>query len=265
METESLANFWATVYPWDAVLRFCTADRVEEKLANTEFMFDIGNSKMVRNNLRTGKRLQFATAEEMREFTIATHHPVIATIHRGSTYFDLQNVKWEKNNTSLRLWYPLVIDVDATDYSEVRTCPCGKEKRVCKHCWDAHVVPAVDGIIGVCKTLGFARVQAVFSGRRGMHVYVLDEKACLLLPPQRRMIVERIKRRGIKLDERVSYEVGHTLKMPCTPHPATWNVCCPLSPEEYHTFNPETMGTPYSKVTPEQMQYWGRMLLENLE
>jgi DNA primase catalytic subunit len=265
MDQRALRIFWETLCPWDAILAFCLAGQQAEKLRNTEFMFDLANGIAVRNDLKTKKRLRFQTAEEMRRYVIDPRHSPVKSIHRGLTYYELWNWKEEKKNKHLQHWQPLVLDVDATDYEDIRTCVCGKEKRVCKVCWDQYVVTTVDVIISVCKRLGFKRIQTVFSGRRGMHVYVLDEKACSLLPEQREMVAKRIKNKGVRLDEEVTYASWHLLKLPCTPHGATGNVCCPLSPEEYRTFDPTTMATHYSKVTTEQMQYWVRMLLANLE
>lgn len=77
------------------------------------------------------------------------------------------------------------------DYDDVRTCCEGK--RTCKRCWKFMLV-AKDVI---SKTLledfGFCKLMYVFSGGRGMHIWVCDEEARKMTDSLRKTIVDYIE------------------------------------------------------------------------
>uniref|UniRef100_A0A0K0E3H9 DNA primase n=1 Tax=Strongyloides stercoralis TaxID=6248 RepID=A0A0K0E3H9_STRER len=68
-----------------------------------------------------------------------------------------------------------VIDIDLTDYDDVRTC-CS-EASVCNSCWRFAII-AVRVLENVLKNhFGFKNFIFLFSGRRGIHCWVADEIA----------------------------------------------------------------------------------------
>lgn len=85
----------------------------------------------------------------------------------------------------------LVFDIDLTDYDDVRTC-C-KGTNVCDLCWN-YVRAAMKMMHFVLSTqFGFKKIHWFFSGRRGVHCWVLDEEAKSYSTELRVSILEFIK------------------------------------------------------------------------
>lgn len=78
----------------------------------------------------------------------------------------------------------LVFDVDLNDYRDVRFC-CGSTATCCTACWPlAHAAAVLlDALLRA--DLQCTKVAWFFSGRRGLHCWVCDEK-CALLTDERR-------------------------------------------------------------------------------
>jgi DNA primase small subunit len=103
-------------------------------------------------------------------------------------FFEQEPVKGRPNKPTAK---ELVIDIDINDYDQVRTCCQGK--KCCAKCWQFMAVAITILIDSFKLDFGFSNFLVVFSGRRGVHLWVCDEKALGLQVGQRRAVISYLK------------------------------------------------------------------------
>jgi len=174
----------------------------------------------------------------------------------------------------------LVFDIDISDYArrpdgESQDC-CSDRGTICQRCW-LFAVCAVEVLqIVLRQQIGLQNLLWVFSGRRGVHCWCLDDKVARASTETRSTIVDYIKSPMAKtpsallpcierfadyhgrrprgpdeayeamwprIDEPVTRTKNHLLKSPLCVHPATGRVCVPFDPANVHNFRLQDVPT----------------------
>lgn len=191
----------------------------------------------------------FSTAEEFYD-RICQVNPFRIDI--GATYEErpsklLRNVFAGKE---------LIFDVDLTDYDR----ECCKAKTICPKCYEI-IKCTVDIMNYILKVeFGFEHCGFIFSGRRGVHCWVLGEDSLKtsvrgdivkyfekviadkdLTPEYDKIISKYTQSDKIKwfprIDKQVTVNANHLIKMPFSIHPDTMNVSVPLDPNNIKEYN----------------------------
>eukprot|EP00727_Mastigamoeba_balamuthi_P007674 m51a1_g3527 hypothetical protein (395) ;mRNA; f:934289-936057 len=149
----------------------------------------------------------FGSAEEMRKEVVAK---CPLRIEIGPVYSHSPKIR-DSVPTFHATERDLCFDIDMDAYDDVRTC-CKKEA-ICERCWPlvAAAVKVISHALRHC--FGFKNLLWVFSGRRGIHCWVSDDRARKLANEAREAIVNflTISKGGSEASQRVA------LRMPLYP------------------------------------------------
>jgi DNA primase catalytic subunit len=185
---------------------------------------------------------------------IKRHKPT--TIHVGAVYQDGPGGrKFENDNGLVSAPLRADLDIDEIDRAARVKCPCGLSKACCDVCWVEWMQPRIGAVLGfLCRH--WKQVYAIFSGRRGMHFWVLDNVARDLTKLQRKLIYQHILQHlGVKLDEPVTTEPWHLCKIPFFPHGETGLIAVPVDVKKWRDFRPSTVPTLHTATAEKMREY----------
>ena len=156
---ELLAEYYEKKFPLDYFMSFIGLSN----FSNREFGFVVGKDVFVRN-------ISFQNTDQLREYMInnSVKHAYVGAIYDTSPSREnpIQKIKWKGRE--------FIFDIDIDEYDLVRTCGC-KGDQYCKDCWSL----VQDAAIFIDETMkqdfGFKEVIWIFSGRRGVHGWVMDK------------------------------------------------------------------------------------------
>ena len=184
---------------------------------------------------------------------------------------------------------PLVFDwdIDTEKRTKWNGCQCPK-KVVCAKCWEAWAEPARVALLRMLRYwMGFKHVVCVFSGRRGFHLWVLDQGSRDYTLEQRTSILHKIgnpvkgaeahqdiislmkpyyekyhqhRSYGVEelmyaLDAAPTIQYNHFIGVPLVPHPVTGMMRVPI---DVVNFNPERDGVKCIDVSHERMRNYAK-------
>jgi len=177
---EVMLAFYRRLYPFKSIFKWLNHEHSPSRLfTHREIAFTLQNDVYLRYN-------SFTTADEMKNQT-CTLNPTRFEI--GPVYTarprDRKTVRPGAFTPAQR---ELVFDVDMTDYDSIRTCCSGAD--ICKRCWGfiGAAVRVLD--TAVRQRFGYKHLLWVYSGRRGIHLWVSDREAMGLTDDQRRSLVD---------------------------------------------------------------------------
>lgn len=187
LNESTLREFYEHVYPVDLITRWLSYSVSAEDssgaadsgyLARREFCFTLIGDVFTR--FRSYSSAAELKAELIRTFPekidVGAVYNIRPSQKQGVTINNIYTVERE-----------LVFDIDMSDYDAVRSCCTGKS--ICRHCW-----PWMSCAAKVLQTVlhddfGFRHILPVFSGRRGIHLWVCDKAARVLTDDERAAIV----------------------------------------------------------------------------
>ncbi|KAJ3355969.1 primase, DNA, polypeptide 1 (49kDa) [Entophlyctis luteolus] len=176
-----LELFYARLFPFREFYRWLCYGQIQKNYFQLrELSFTLSNDAYLRFQ-------SFKDGEDLKR-RILELKPVKIDI--GAVY----NVK-PSDKKHVAVFNPLerelVFDIDMTDYDPVRSCCTGAD--ICLKCWDFMTLSIKILDRALQDDFGFKHRLWVYSGRRGVHCWVCDDRARKLSPDARRAIVNYLE------------------------------------------------------------------------
>ncbi|KAH9485246.1 DNA primase small subunit [Psilocybe cubensis] len=176
---EVMLAFYRRLYPFKSLFTWLNHDHVPSKLfTQREIAFSLPGDVYIRYN-------SFNTADELKK-QVCQLNPTRFEI--GPIYSARpRDRKTLRAGTLTPILRELVFDIDMTDYDPVRTCCSGAD--ICKRCWVfiSAAVRVMDSALR--EEFGYEKLLWVYSGRRGIHLWISDKEAMGLTDQQRKAVV----------------------------------------------------------------------------
>lgn len=158
-------------------------------IGSTEFEKREFGFQVVRDNkIKFIRNISFSSTNKLMNY-IRTNTPVAiyvgAIYSEGPNYFEqktIQQLDWIKRE--------FIIDIDLTEYDSVRPCSCKGKNMLCDMCWELIIVSIQWIHLTLVDDFGIKDIKWVFSGRRGVHAWILDRSMSYLDEGQRSAIID---------------------------------------------------------------------------
>ncbi|EJF59302.1 prim-pol domain-containing protein [Dichomitus squalens LYAD-421 SS1] len=192
--------FYRRLYPFKSLFTWLNHEHAPTKLfTHREFAFTLQGDVYLRYN-------SFATSDDLKK-QVCAYNPTRFEI--GPVYSarprDKKTVRPAAFSPQLR---ELVFDIDMSDYDPVRTCCAAAD--ICRRCWQfiAAAVRVLDRALR--DQFGYTHLLWVYSGRRGIHLWISDRQALELTDEQRRALIGwlTVIQGGKEMHKKVNVRVG---------------------------------------------------------
>ena len=185
----ALARYHATHFPARLVYAFA----LRRELGHREWAFHVAEAGHDSNRGAeplVWRNQSFDSASELEEFLRSDRRHVVR-VELGALYSVAPRYERLYKVGAFALARELVFDIDASSYDEGAVGfkrKCCRASDVCARCWPllACAASVIDHVLRA--QLGFARVLWLYSGGRGVHAWVCDERAATLADGARRIV-----------------------------------------------------------------------------
>lgn len=206
-------RYYEQVFPAELVTELAArqpldCERARRALASREFAFEHCRTteKLEEGQKRTFfvRHKSFFVPQSLRAYLSQRGSAPPRRVELGAAFNMRSNANKEKGFEAEAR--ELVFDVDLNDYDRVRFCCQGKT--VCTKCWILLAAAADILETHLRDNFGFEHILWVFSGRRGLHCWVLDDAAFALTDSVRAYIVDFIQNAPTRLESSATPEAA---------------------------------------------------------
>jgi len=178
---ELLALYYDRLFPFEEMFEWLSArsphGSESEFFSRREFSFTLENDIYVR----------FQSFADCKEFRNEVRRKNPHKIDLGAVYNIRPSMK-HSVNSFLPVEREFVIDIDMTDYDDIRNC-CS-EANICSSCWPLMTAAIKVLHRALVEDFGFQHVLWVYSGRRGVHCWISDVNVSKFDDEQRSKLVQ---------------------------------------------------------------------------
>ena len=176
MDTKELEVYYRNFFPKDEIKRWITYGK-EEIAPRRECGFFMTNSQFMR----------WQNINNFTHFSIEKDGRILERMEIGPIYSHDMTERQLVGSDFHPEYKELIFDLDADDFKDIKCC-CG-DSEICPHCWP-YMHCAIEILTKVLReNFGFKHILVVFSGRRGIHIWVCDKVALSLKGDVRESIV----------------------------------------------------------------------------
>lgn len=201
-----MRHYYDNFLPFNLIFQWLNHSPIPNTdFTHREFAFEHQNGAYQRYN-------SFQDSNEFKK-KVVTINPTRFEI--GAIYpIEPKNRKSVSKNLMKPISKELIIDIDLTDYDEIRTCCKGTS--ICNKCWKfiSIAIKIID--IAIIEDFGINNRIWVFSGRRGVHCWISDSNIRYLKEQNRRSFIEYLDILNIKNNKNKKGIFG--MKKPYHPH-----------------------------------------------
>lgn len=204
----TLHNFYAQHFPMNLMHLLATRN-------NTFHLWqrEICPRENVRNYMFQNAQQVMQVIKELKEMSALQFGPIFPTTHRPShvyppklddyesnldhakpRHFERQSFKEEQPLSAPFGEVVIDMDMDSSIHDRSKMCKCGDERKVCDICWRIFMRPALLVLYAILSFMGIKRHFTVFSGRRGFHLWLWDDRCFYWTQEQRAKFIDTIQR-----------------------------------------------------------------------
>ena len=225
---DMMLTFYRRLYPFKSIFSWLNHEHAPTKLfTHREFAFTLQGDVYLRYN-------SFANADELKK-QVCTYNPTrfeIGPVYSARVRIHLRlHLRYVLSTPPLFYSQPrdkktvrptafspplreLVFDIDMTDYDSIRTCCSGAD--ICRRCWTfiSAAVRVLDRALR--EQFGYRHLLWVYSGRRGIHLWISDREALELTDDQRKALVGwlTVIQGGKEMAKKVNVRIGTNRQLP---------------------------------------------------